>query len=156
MDIDLQLQTLTDNLKKDILYLQENITQVSFENPEMPVIWVWAFFSALMAISGHTVYQMATPQNIRRASERDFINERIDEELKLNPNINDSNLSSNGGMTKIVNEAREDYLYSHQSRQAAAFLASALYLSAMLMITVVIALQTKSVLVASGIWRLAS
>lgn len=147
---DLVFQDITRNLVVDITDLQRNITRAALDKPGMPYIWVWAFFSALAAILGHTAYQLAAPQNIKRASERDFINERIDDVLKLG----ESNLNEANEMRRLVTEARAEYLYSHQSRRGPAVISSGLYVIAIFMVVVVISLQTRSVLVASGLWTI--
>jgi len=143
------VKNITETLQNEIELLTENIRETSIENPYLPNVWVCAFLSALFAVLGHTVYQIGAPQIIRRSSEREYINEMIDDTHKMDPGIGQK-MSLDSTMREVVNEARNKYLYSSKSRILLAGVSMVLYVFAIVMIGVVVYNQTKSVLTAAG------
>lgn len=136
------LKEITSSLREDINTVQTSIQNVSIESSEMPDVWVWVFLSALAAILAHTAYQVGAPPIIQQASVREYINSRIDEEIKIRGEGTD--------MGKVVREARKEYLYSSRTRMPVAVISMLLYFSSLSMISIVIIGQSKNVLTAAG------
>lgn len=136
------INTITNSLKEDISTIHHSIEEASIESKEMPDVWVWVFLSALTAILAHTIYQVAAPSIIRQASEREYINIRIDEEIKIQ--------GKGADLKVVVMDSRREYELSSQSRKIFSLISFLLYLGSMTMIAIVIESQTRSVLTQAG------
>ena len=147
------IQEITESLKSEIEALEKGIRKTSIEDPTLPNVWVWAFLASLAAVLGHTVYQVAAPTVIRRSSEREFINEMIEDDKTLNPIVNNERLEQfdNGERIRVVVlEARKKYQYSSKDRKVGSVVSIILYFASILMIAIVVVSQTISVLKAAG------
>ena len=148
---------LIEGLRRDVSLLSDDLEATTLESLYLPGIWVWAFLAALATVLGHTVYQLAAPQLVRRSSEREHISERIEEELRIMPEPGGSdeysyqaNTLSKERWKEIVLDARRQYVYSAKSRILGATVSAGLYLCAIWMIAVVVWKQTSNVLSAAG------
>ena len=129
------------SLREDIRGIQNSIENVSIESDTMPDVWVWVFLSSLTAILAHTLYQIGAPPIIQQASVREYINSRVDEEIKIRGDTTE--------MGAVVRAARKEYLYSSRTRQPIAALSMLFYFASLVMIAIVIVDQSRNVLVAA-------
>ena len=135
------INEITMSLSEDISNIQTSINNVSIESDEMPDVWVWVFLSALAAILAHTTYQIGAPPIIQQASAREYINSRIDEEIKIR--------GEEANLRDVVLKARKEYLYSSRTRIPVSLISMALYGASITMIIIVIQSQTRNVLSAA-------
>ena len=146
------LNEVTKSLAENIVSVQKNIENVSIESDNMPDVWVWVFLSALAAILAHTAYQVGAPPIIQQASEREYINIRLDEEVKIQSTDNSQFEvnESDANLRDVVLAARREYVYSSKTRLPIAIVSLGLYWLSIMMIIIVIYTQTRNVLTVAG------
>ena len=72
-----EIKNIVDDLKINLNRIIEDYSLKTIEDDNLPKVWALGFFAALFVTIGHFLYQLLSPELIKRSTSLEFVNEAL-------------------------------------------------------------------------------
>lgn len=128
-------------IRKEISNIRNKLEKANIQDLYLPSIWVFTFFSALMAILGQLIYSLFSPKRVKDYAEVDYIKYMIDRHKITN------SFKNTGDSEK---RAMKSYASLSNKHRYACLSSISLYFLSIVSIFIVIITQFKNILAVAG------